>query len=66
MFCIYILKIRGIEVIREAGFVMRLSKFEAMFDIFLIIGIILFFLTKYFSRKIKTKDSFLVANRKLN
>ena len=41
---INILKIKGVEVIREAGFVMRLNKFEAMFDIFLIIGIVLLYL----------------------
>lgn len=41
---INILKIRGTEVIREEGYVMRLSKFEAMFDIFLVIGIILLYL----------------------
>ncbi len=36
-----ILKIRGIEVIKEQGFVMRISKFEILFDIFLLIGILL-------------------------
>ena len=41
---INILKIRGIETIREEGFVMRLSKFEAMLDIFLVIGILLLYL----------------------
>jgi len=41
---INILKIRGVEVIREEGFVMRLSKFEAMLDIFLVIGVVLLYL----------------------
>jgi len=41
---INILKIKGIEVIREAGFVMKLSKFEVLFDIFLLVGIILLYL----------------------
>jgi len=39
-----ILKIKGTEVIREEGFVMRISKFEIMFDIFLLIGILLLYL----------------------
>jgi len=30
--------------IKEAGFVMKIDKFEVMFDIFLVIGIILLFL----------------------
>jgi len=38
---INILKIRGIEKIKEAGFVMKISKFEVLFDIFMIIGILL-------------------------
>jgi len=41
---INILKIKGVEVIKESGFVMKLSKFEAMFDIFLLIGILLLYL----------------------
>jgi len=36
-----ILKIKGTKTIKEAGFVEKISKFELMFDIFLIIGIIL-------------------------
>ena len=41
---INILKIKGVEVIRESGFVMKLSKFEAMLDIFLVIGLALLYL----------------------
>jgi hypothetical protein len=36
-----ILKIKGIETIKELGLVERISKFELMFDIFLVIGIVL-------------------------
>lgn len=35
------LKIKGMETIKEAGLVERISKFELMFDVFLIIGIVL-------------------------
>ena len=41
---INILKIRGTETIKEEGFVMRISKFEIMFDIFLVVGIIFLYL----------------------
>jgi hypothetical protein len=39
-----ILKIKGKMEVKESGFVMRINKFEVMFDIFLVIGIILLIL----------------------
>lgn len=36
-----VLKIREKMTIREEGFVMRINKFEVLFDIFLVLGIIL-------------------------
>ncbi len=36
-----ILKIKGTKTIKEAGFIEKISKFELMFDIFLLVGIIL-------------------------
>ncbi len=39
-----ILKIRGKMNIKEAGFIMKISKFEILFDLFLIIGIVLLIL----------------------
>lgn len=36
-----VLKIKGRVIIKEAGFVEKINKFELLFDIFLLIGIIL-------------------------
>jgi len=37
-----ILKIKGKRIIKKAGFIEKISNFELLFDIFLMIGIILF------------------------